>query len=353
MLATLPYQLGFHPRRSVVVVGFVDKQIHLVARLDVTPDPAQADAMAQDLVEAMLRAHLDGAFVVGYEDVRGESQVLSDAFVDAAEGTRISLVDRLVVHEGRWSGLLCTCCRELPLPAAPDVPAVADFVALGHTALASREELGQLVAPDDDRPEDLQAAIRTCLTEAPHGRDRPWDERCISAWADLVEGVHDRGSIPVEELSLLLASLRDRTLRDALLAALCPGSLPSHAVDPRLVPLLARRFGLECADRPHRSGATTNERADDGALRSLVPLPRVKPDPGLVQSRLARLCRLAPDEQAAPVLTVTATHAWWSGNGAMARFAVERALDLEPDHVLAGMVLRLLDLGVRAGREAA
>lgn len=353
MLATLPYQLGFHPRRSVVVVGFVGKQIHLVARLDVTPDPAQATGVAEGLVDAMLRAHLDGAMVVGYEDVRGESQVLSEALAEEVEDAGIDLVDRLVVHEGRWNGLMCSCCRDKPVPAAPDVPAVADFVALGRTALASREDLGRLVAPDDDRPEDLLAAVRARLTEAPHGRDRPWDERCIAAWADLVEGRHDRDLIPIEDLSVLLASLRDRSLRDGLLAALCPGSLPSDAVDPRLVPLLSRRLGLARPDHLDEAGPTPGERPAGGALGSLLQLPRAVPYPDLVESRLARLCRLAPDEHAAPVLTVMATHAWWSGNGAVARFAVERALELEPDHVLARLVLHLLDLGVRADRDAA
>jgi hypothetical protein len=370
MLAVLPYQLGFHPTRSVVVVGFVDKQIHLVARLDVTSDPAGATAAAQALVDAMLRENLDGALIVGYEEDRGESRILSDALAECTKQAGLALVDRLVVRDGRWSGLMCTCCRDVPVPVGPDVAAVADYVALGRTALGSRDELGRLVAPDEDRPPGLTAAVEARLAEAPAVRDRSWDDRCIEAWAGLVRGHHDHGVVPEESLAVLLASLRDRALRDGLLAALCPGSLPLEAVVPQLVPLLARRLGLEVPDGRFGDGdcgldgdehpgdddpaaAAVHEAPAADGLAALLPLRPTDPGPELVQSRLERLCRLAPDEHAAPVLTVTATHAWWNGNGALARFAVERALELEPDHVLAGLVLRMLDLGIRAGRAAA
>jgi hypothetical protein len=370
MLAVLPYQLGFHPTRSVVVVGFVDKQIHLVARLDVTPDRDAAASAAQALVDAMRREDLDRALIVGYEEDRGESRILSDAFAESATQAGLALVDRLVVRDGRWSGLMCSCCRDEPLPAGPDVAAVADYVALGRAALASRDELGRLVAPDEDRSPGLNAAVEACLAEAPAVRDRSWDDQCVAAWAGLVHGHHDHGVVPEESLAVLLASLRDRALRDGLLAALCPGSLPLEAVAPQLLPLLARRLGLKVPDEPSGdgdrgmggdghaadddpAGVATPAASADGGLAPLLRLRPTEPAPELVQSRLERLCRLAPDEHAAPVLTVTATHAWWNGNGALARFAVERALGLEPDHVLAGLVLRMLDLGIRAGRAAA
>jgi hypothetical protein len=376
MLATIPYQLGFHPTRSVVVVGFVDKQIHLVARLDVMSDGGQAAGAAGVFVDTILREHINAVMVVGYEEDRGESRIMASAIARAAEDAEIDLVDRIVVRDGRWSGLMCTCCRDEPVPAGPDVAAVADFVALGRTALGSREELGRLVAPDDDRPPGLTAAIEAGLAASPAGRDRAWDDQCLAAWAAHLHGHHDHGAIPEEMLALLLASLRDRPLRDGLLATLCPGSLPVEAVDPRLVPLLAGRLGLPVPEQQRADGgrvqdpdgravgaeapvgaatatADTDEVPSEGVLAPLVPLHPGQPGPELVQSRLERLCRLAPDEQAAPVLTVTATQAWWNGNGAVARFAVERALELEPGHVLAGLVLRMLDLGIRARRRAA
>jgi hypothetical protein len=346
------------------VVGFVDKQIHLVARLDVTPDKSRAAGAAEALVEAMRREDLTGAMVVGYEEDRGESRTLSDALAESLRRAGITLVDQLVVRDGRWSGLLCTCCRDEPVPAAPDVAAVADFVALGRTALGSREELGRVVAPGEDRPADLCASIEARLAEAPAGRDRSWDDRCLSTWAALVHGHHDQGAIPEAALALLLASLRDRALRDGLLATLCPGSLPLDAIDPRLLPPLVRWLGLVVDEEdPEDPGDRGDDRDPEVAVvcgarpdTGLAPLVQLRPGvpaSEIVQSRLERLFRLAPDEHAAPVLAVTATHAWWNGNGAVGRFAVERALELEPDHVLAGLVLRMLELGIRAGRGAA
>ena len=65
-------------------------------------------------------------------------------------------------------------------------------------------------------------------------------------------------------------------------------------------------------------------------------------------ARLERLCRATPSPHAAPVLSVFAAYAWWTGNGTKAGMAVDRALELEGEHRLCGLIRTALDHGVRA-----
>jgi transposase len=59
------------------------------------------------------------------------------------------------------------------------------------------------------------------------------------------------------------------------------------------------------------------------------------------------LCRALPDGQAAPMLTVLANVAWWLGDGALARTALERALAVEPGYRLARLLDRMVVLAIR------
>jgi transposase len=47
------------------------------------------------------------------------------------------------------------------------------------------------------------------------------------------------------------------------------------------------------------------------------------------------------------MLTVLANLAWWQGDGALARTALERALVVEPGYRLARLLDRLVDLAIR------
>lgn len=360
MLALIPFHLGFHPSSSVVVIGLRAKRVEMVARVDVVPDPSDAAGVAGDLARTMRREDLDTCLIVGYEEVAGESTPLSEALACAVAVNRLSLIDRLVVRNGRWSGLMCDCCRDQPVPMAADVGAVADFVALGRTALSSRDELAALVQSDGSASDQLAELVDRWVAVSAGGPDpgatapampedieldqhAAWRRLCLSAWAALLDGGFDE-ELPDPWLALLLASVRDRALRDGLLAILCPGTLAKDALDPGLPELLDEYlsgWGKGLADED-----AAGPWDDDGA-------PVTDDSSARVRSRLERLCRLAPDDHAAPILTVTATHAWWDGDGALARIAVERALELEPDHVLAGMLVRLLDLGVRGTARAA
>ncbi|MGN6753339.1 MAG: DUF4192 domain-containing protein [Intrasporangium sp.] len=342
LLAVIPYHLGFHPARSVVVVCLNGKRMGLVVRLDVVADLSEASAVAASILHVLRREAPDGVMVIGYEDEPGESEPVSQAIATGLGLEHITLVDRIVVRGDRWIGLMCTCCPDEPVPPPHEVAAVATYVGLGRAALRSRDELAAVVRPLEPAPSGLSEAIDAWVAEVVEPRalfeprwpasagawsEITWADHCLSAWADLLGGHFDGRDVPEGELCLLLGSLRYRDLRDGIIALLCPGSLERGALDPRLVELLETHVAPVIDDVEER---------DEGEDAHWV-----------IRSRLERLCRLAPEAHAAPVLTVTGAQAWYAGDGAAARVAIERALEVEPGHVLARLLAHLLELGIR------
>ncbi len=65
------------------------------------------------------------------------------------------------------------------------------------------------------------------------------------------------------------------------------------------------------------------------------------------QQAITVLCANLPDRHAAPALTVLASLAWWRGDGAAARVALDRAQAASPGYALADLLARLVDLGIR------
>ena len=67
---------------------------------------------------------------------------------------------------------------------------------------------------------------------------------------------------------------------------------------------------------------------------------------GLVE-RLAMVCRAAPPELSPGPLTLLAHVVWWLGDGALARTALDRALEVDPDYRLATLLARMVDVAAR------
>ncbi|QIM20634.1 DUF4192 family protein [Phycicoccus sp. HDW14] len=84
LLAVLPYQLGYHPRRSVVAVALDGRRVHFVARVDIPPDRYVPQTVAA-LVGPLRREVRGRVHLVGYEDVEGECDPLLLAVLEAVE----------------------------------------------------------------------------------------------------------------------------------------------------------------------------------------------------------------------------------------------------------------------------
>jgi hypothetical protein len=349
LLATLPYQLGYHPRDSLVVVELRARRVGLVERIDLPPAAHAAEAAAL-LVEPMVRHGATSVILVGYETHLGAAGPLLDEVGWALAHDGIAVIDTLLVREGRYYSLDCDagCCpaEGIPLPDPSRVSAVADFVAQGRGVLPGRESVVALVAavpPLSDQVDVAIAALDRGLasgTPVPHagasfGLEAPGPSatrehadrarlarrlHALSLWAvvaDRAEASTTEDFVTPEQVADLVVSLRDRSLRDILIAWWCPGSLAMEAFPGELVDAVRAAFADDRGPRPF-----------------LIP-------------RLAWLARAVGDEHAAPVLTVLANVALHEGDGTLARVALDRALEHSPGYTLAQLLSRMLDLGIR------
>ena len=348
VVAILPYQLGYHPHDSVVVVSLRGKRVGLVARADLPPEPFVGEVVAS-LMGPLVRDGATSVIVVGYEDAPDASQPLLLDLVEQLEQARIDVVDVAVVRDGRRYSPICSepCCPpegvELPDPA--DVPGVAEYVALGRSPLRSRADVEGLVAPE---PWRCLGVARAMASRARMPRRR---RRSVAAWSALLDrGEKGRRPLDPAVVADLALGLADIPWRDGLIAWLVPSVLPTDKIDRTVLALLGSSLptwggmGLSAPQQP------ALRLARDGAASAEAERHRMSVERDDLLHRLLALCRSVPDEcpdQAAAVCTVAAHVAWVGGDGAIARAAVERALRLAPDYRLAQLLVQLVEVGLR------
>jgi hypothetical protein len=145
----LPFQLGFQPESSLVVVCLQGRISQLVARFDLVADSRSAAQVAAQFLTSVGRAAPASALFVAYERAGGESRPLVEAMGAALGSVGIPVGQSVVVSDGRWRCALdddCSRDGEALKPPA-DVPAIADFVGTGRAVLPSRDALVDLVRP--------------------------------------------------------------------------------------------------------------------------------------------------------------------------------------------------------------
>jgi hypothetical protein len=332
LVRALPHLLGFHPSRSLVLVGLAGARHRVVAcvRADLPPegvdlrpgpheDPAEATARgARELgryaagrLVAALRADARTAgtprrrhhalLVVvdapGAGPPTGVAATRDEALVAGCqEGLgSTEVLDALLVRGDRWWSLLCAdpvCCPPAGRPLGPGAPSPYEVAAVveGSVPAADRQAVVDRLrpAPDDERA----AFTAACAAGA------AW-------WA----GVPDR---PAQRRELLAAA--------GTLGAPATAELAGSATAGRLVAALV--------DLPLRDAA------------ALVA------DPDVALPGWLALARLATGEPSAPVLTVVGWLAYRRGDGVLARTAFEGALAAVPDYRLAVLLLAMLDGGL-------
>ncbi|GAA4399254.1 hypothetical protein GCM10023153_25160 [Ornithinibacter aureus] len=336
IVSVLPYHLGYHPRDSVVVVSIRGRLLGLVARVDIPPPGREAE-VATWLTGPMVRDGASAAIVVSFEDRVDASVPLSLAVADHLEQVGVDVLDVLVVRDGRRYSPRCDqdCCpaEGIALPDPADVVGVAEYVARGRAPLLSRSAVDDLVRADPVASTGVAAAIGA-REGMPRRRLR---RRSARAWAEVLrrpptdgmarDGGGQRPSPTV--VADLALGLHDIAWRDAVIAWLAPGVLPLADLHRGAVLLLESTM-------PSWGGMGFDGEPGEGSDEVL--------------RRLVSLCRSLPDEaaqEAAAVCTVVAHVAWASGDGTIARAAIERAQLLAPDYRLAALLAKLIDGGIR------
>lgn len=320
-VVALPYQLGYQPERSLVLICLDHHRtptrratgtVSLTARVDLAP-PGEEDTAVAAVGAAIARVHPDVVLFIAFEGPQDDSSALLTRAADLAE-RRGAAVDRAVrVRDGSWIPM------EEPdgsdpvwrtLPAAEDVPVVADYVLRGRRPLADRAELQQLLRTS--RPLLTAAVGAELWVRSRSGTELGTSGAPETALALLGSVLRSTGvrlpDVAVSELTDLVLTSHDVLLRDAVLARLVPDVMPLADVPGELAEAVTRTLpGPEAVDE-HSCG------------------------------RLALLAGLAPEPLAAPLLTVCGYVAWAHGEGTLANVATERALQLDRGYSLAQLL---------------
>ena len=309
MLAVIPALLGFHPDRSLVVVGATGPRgrVQVTFRYDLPdpPDVAAAATIAAHAAGILGRHQLTLAVVAGYGPGPMVTPV-ADALVGELRRAKITLHDMLRVEHGRYWSYACqdpSCCPAEGVPFDPAAhPAAQVLTAAGNTALRDRAALAATIAPAGGlAAESMRQAVRRAERRA----------------ADLT-GNGSRGS-GVQQL-----------LREGLRAV-------SDAIG-------TYRRGEAISSDDQIAGlamALTDLRVRDDAWARMIPEH--------VQAHLrlwTDLVRRAPARYVPAAASLLAFTAWQAGNGALANVAAQRALAADPGYSMALLLHDAIGAGV-------
>jgi len=309
LLAVIPHLLGFHPSRSMVIVGLDGPRgrVQLASRYDLPdpPDPARSREIAEHSIAVLQRRRVRMVIAVGYGAGRLVTPV-ADTLRMTLHGTSVALRDLLRVEGDRYWSYLCKdpgCCPAEGVAfdrrAHPDAAALA---AAGMTASPDRTALVASLAPvTGPEAESMRQAEQRTLRRAQQltaGWSGPRRTRLLidagrAAVRDTIALYRSGGEIADDDqMAWLIMAVSDIRVRDDAWARMDP---EHHAAHRRLWTDVLRR-----------------------AREPFVPAP-------------------------ASLLAFTA---WQSGEGALANVAIERALTADPGYSMAHLIGQALEAGL-------
>jgi hypothetical protein len=309
-LAVIPHLLGFHPSRSMVVVGLDAPRgrVKLAFRYDL-PDPpnaARSGEIAEHATSVLRNRGITTAIAAGY----GEGTLVTpvaEPLRAALRRSRITVRDLLRVEHGRYWSYVCRdpgCCPPDGVAFEGVAhPAAAALAAAGLDARPDRASLAGTLAPltgpaAESMAQATQRAVRRVeemIAAAPGGTDamRPVIDAGRTAVREAIGTYRGGGQIADDDqMAWLIVSVADLRVRDDAWARMDPEHRAAH-----------RRLWTDVVRR---------------APESYVPAP-------------------------ASLLAFTA---WQCGEGALANIAIERALAADPGYSMAHLLGQAVDAGL-------
>lgn len=304
LLAALPYLLGFRPGASVVLLGHCPpggKRIGLVMRADLPPGAERARQARALAPRFTVAEHIGVTLaIIGGERRPGAPPPhagfiteLADAFAEHGIPVLHALWAADIATGAPWACYSGEDCHgELPDPRSTVVAAAA--TESGTVVFGSREEMLAQLAPRSPEAVARRSGELSRLSEP------PWPEstRVADAAAE-VRAAFDRqrrgeGPPTDAEAVRLACALTITEIRDVCLTMAVPPRGPAAREAERLWLTLVRELPAP-------------ERAEAAALLGYTAFMR--------------------------------------GDGAFAGMALDNALEAAPDHLLAGLLTRVLDHG--------
>ncbi|MBT0994881.1 DUF4192 family protein [Cellulomonas sp. DKR-3] len=355
IISLVPYRLGFRPRDSVVAVSLRAPRgrVGVVMRvdLDAMGDPVLGSQVARAVVGTLGKDRATSSVLVVYtdDDPRGRPGPVERAVHHYREAS-----DALLGPAAVWvvtaSGYLsfdCArpCCPPggRPLRELDSTQVAARMVLAGTAVAESRDALVRFALADPDRRRVVARSRRRwerrgaeALVRGPAAVEE-WRAASLAAWRTAVSVA--AGTAPTgghAPWGRVEAGLRDRRVRDAVLATLVPGvgDLPERSLRGRRTPadvdaemgrVTARIMGSADGRPPVLEATRTHEAALEGVVVH-----------GL-------------RDRQAPALTLLGLLAWWRGDGARASVLLARALGDDPEYRLAALLDAALTAGLAPG----
>jgi hypothetical protein len=309
----IPYLLGFHPSRSLVLLGLAGVRVVVSARLDLADvvDPVAAHLLPNSIA-AMIRGGAEKFVgVVFDDDAMPRPRVgrrplpwngVAAELADAVEQGGAAIDDVLLVSRRRMWSYTCDdpdCCppEGQPLEQNSEVAAAATFA--GLVALPDRASLAALLDPLPDAERDR---LIPALDAAEH-----------AATGMILRGDDARA---------------DRSVIRAIFAASRSADEPEPPAELGESELIRFAIALQRISVRDSVWMAVDDRRLDG------------------RELWRQLARRLPAPFDAPALFLFAWRAWRGGDGALANIAAERALDSDPAYSAADLLLAALSRGI-------
>lgn len=314
LVAVLPYQLGYRPTDSLVLVCLKPTaqdspraRMVLTARVGMR-DSDEPMAVALALLPAIERTAPDEVVCLAYEGEVADSRSFLDTLSWVAQRRGVSRVRLIRVWADHWADGAQDDSEWEPIPRAPTVPAVADFVLRGRDPSRTREEVEHSLSRGLEPTRTAQ--IAACMQD--YGQD-PAGDVAIPAGLQTVANVlqsaeSDPDLLDPVKVASVAVMLQYEEARDALLQSVAPG-------------LVAEDIGMGQMMALAEDALPVLSGVDDGAV-----------------ARFARLAAQVPHESASAAWSCCAYFAWWVGDGTLANIAVNKAIEKDPHYRLAQLI---------------
>jgi hypothetical protein len=309
LLAVIPHLIGFHPSKSLVVVGLDGPRdrVRLAFRYDLPdpPDTARSREIAEHVVAVLGRRQISTVVAAGYGTGTLVTPV-AQALRAALRGASVTVRDLLRVEDGRFWSYKCQdpgCCPPEGRPFdASQHPYAAALDAAGMTVCRDRGTLAATLAPVTGQ--EAQSMRRAELRALRRARDliggsgapagsQPLTDAGRAAVREAIALYRRGGQITDDDqMAWLIVTVADIRVRDDAWARMDPEHRAAH-----------RRLWTDLVRR---------------AREPFVPAP-------------------------ASLLAFTA---WQSGDGALANIAVDRALAADPDYSMAHLIGEAVEAGL-------
>ncbi|GGV37471.1 hypothetical protein GCM10010182_72160 [Actinomadura cremea] len=282
-IAAVPYMLGFHPSRSLVVIGFDGPPNTCAVRLDLPVPQGVADQAA-----GMLGANgFRRALLLGYGDPE-EVAVAAVAMRAGLDAASVEAVEAIRIDAHRWWSLTCDddCCPAEGTPydvSGSVVAAQATFA--GHVVLADRDELVRSVQPVPDTPSLRAATDRAEKRFLARAREPSARFRCKATEEGVAFVAAARDDLTDDEIAWLGVLLTDRRVRDEAWIRI---DEDAPADDIRFWRDVTRRVRAPYAAGPAALLAYAAYTAGDGGLANIALDRALDADPGYSMAVLLR-----------------------------------------------------------------